>query len=573
VILIITAAVAFVGWNPFLDKQQQGTPNLRAVPFTAHSGFERFPDFSPEGDRIAYAWWNPAVASQDIYVQQIGPGDPFRLTTYPAYDYGPRWSPNGQLIAFIRRSPQTAKTAVLTIPAMGGTERTLVELRPQYRDDQGVSGLSWSPDGKRLAVSYRRENEEEARICFLNVDTSEMEEFTSPPKGTYGDYYGQFSPDGTLVAFFRRPSLMNWQLHVQALSGEAAQQVTFDEFQDARGLAWMPDGEAIVFSAGPPQNELLWRVSLSGGPPELLAGTPETRFQQVAVSPKRNRLAYVSVPCRTDNIWRIANPEIRDSEESTQAFIRSTRKDGRPLFSPDGNRIVFTSNRSGYGEIYLCSSDGTQLRRVTELNCGTGSPSWSPDGRQICFDSDSEGNKDVYIVSAEGGAPRRLTTDSAADVVPSWSQDGRWIYFGSNRSGEDQVWKISVQDGDLVQVTRNGGFYAQEAAEGKYVYYTKKVQRTEVWRKAVEGGEELPVLRQDLWFFWDWDLTARGIYYLKDNSILFLDFASGETREVTSVEVPGRLFSLSVSPDESWFLYSVVTMVANSDIMLVENFR
>ncbi|MGI8746617.1 MAG: TolB family protein [Bryobacteraceae bacterium] len=85
---------------------------------------------------------------------------------------------------------------------------------------------------------------------------------------------------------------------------------------------------------------------------------------------------------------------------------------------------------------------------------------------------------------------QRLTFDPSTDVVPSWSRDGRWIYFTSRRTGRAEVWKIAPGGGAEQQVTRNGGFHAQEAADGRTLYYTKQRVVSELFAMPVEAGPE-----------------------------------------------------------------------------------
>ena len=97
-------------------------------------------------------------SNHDIYVKLVGPGEPLRLTTDPARDHSPAWSPDGRSIAFIR-DLSDERAAVLLLPALGGAERKLTETAapsvewPFY----GTRALAWTPDGQRLVVSDKAE--------------------------------------------------------------------------------------------------------------------------------------------------------------------------------------------------------------------------------------------------------------------------------------------------------------------------------------------------------------------------------------------------------------------------------
>lgn len=261
-------------------------------------------------------------------------------------------------------------------------------------------------------------------------------------------------------------------------------------------------------------------------------------------------------------------------------LIASTWEDGEQQFSPDGMRIVFTSDRSGSGvsEIWLCDSDGSNTVQLTNFGGPmAGTPRWSPDGRQIAFDCNAPGHEEIYAVSVEGGPPRRLTTEKSNNAVPSWSRDGQWIYFASDRTGNWQVWKMPAGGGPAVQVTKKGGFAAFESLDGKTLYYAKGQTVPGLWKIPVQGGEETLVLEQLGAGYWgEWSLATEGIYFC-DASTKAIEFFSFATHKVTQVAKPEKDIahpgtSLAVSPDGRWILYAQVDQV-NSDIMLVENVR
>jgi hypothetical protein len=94
-----------------------------------------------------------------------------------------------------------------------------------------------------------------------------------------------------------------------------------------------------------------------------------------------------------------------------------------------------------------------------------------------------------------------------------------------------------------------------------------------IWRIPRDGGEEIQVYDRGHWLLWQ--VLEQGIYYINRNSapstVEFLDFATGETRQVAVLEKRPFGYGFSVSPDERWILYQIFENEA--DIMLVENFR
>lgn len=99
-------------------------------------------------------------------------------------------------------------------------------------------------------------------------------------------------------------------------------------------------------------------------------------------------------------------------------------------WSPDGGRIVFTSDRSGDPEIYVMAADGTGLTRLTDAPGRDAHPDFSPDGRQIAFQSPRAGDgTHLYVMRAGGADQRRITSLSGFSGVPVWSPDGSRLAF------------------------------------------------------------------------------------------------------------------------------------------------
>jgi len=129
--------------------------------------------------------------------------------------------------------------------------------------------------------------------------------------------------------------------------------------------------------------------------------------------------------------------------------------DTNPSWSPDGERIVFVSTRSGQIDMFITSLQGEILERPVMGRGDEKHPSWSPDGGRIAFASNQSGNWDIYTIELAGGAVARITNDPATDVSPAWSPDGRSIIFCSTRSGGPEIWAKDLATGEVRQVSRN----------------------------------------------------------------------------------------------------------------------
>jgi Tol biopolymer transport system component len=345
-----------------------------------------------------------------------------------------------------------------------------------------------------------------------------------------------------------------------------------------RHPAWMPEGKAIVYTAGSgwSLDRSLFRLPLSRAPKPLRLAVSGDSVAS-AISRQGNRLAY-EIRRRDANIWRVAIPRPGEKTSEATTFISTTRSEIEPRFSPDGTKIAFASSRSGPAEIWVCNSDGTQPLSLTSFgDAPTNRPRWSPDGKQIVFYSDASGNRDIYVINSQGGGLAQLTKDPAVDTNPDWSADGKWIYFHSNRSGSKRLWKVPVAGGDAVLVGEIGESSPVESPDGKFLYYDKGWPDTySIWRIPAGGGPETSLIDQ-LHPTGGWVVFEDGIYYIsKPNEkgvshIRFKDLATGSDRVV--VPIQGKVWwGLAVSPDRRTFLYPL-SDESGSDLMLVENFR
>ncbi len=562
--------------SPLLKRTTQPSDEIL---LTSLPGPEWLPAFSPDGNMIAFTWnGDDKLPNPDIYVKLIGAESQVRLTTYPGFDLYPAWSPDGRSLAFGRRYVGgNGKGAVMIIPALGGPERKLYEVN--WGDYGAYSGLDWSPDGKWLAFAEADSSQRAFCIFLLSYETLEKRRLTFPPTAYYGDYLCKFSPDGKRLAIIRAESATNADIHLVAIAGGEPERLTYFN-QRIPDLAWMPDGQEIVFSSSPDDELRLWRISASGGEPQPLG----VKGTSLTIPRKKHRLAYSSWRSDSD-LWRI---DLTDTKKQKSAPIRlapSSRNEAMPQISPDGRTVVFASSRTGKTELWKCDSDGRNPIQLTSLGgmkaggpiwspASGGYPSWSPDSRYIAFDNRLEDQSDIFIISAAGSVPQRFTTEASDDVMPSWSRDGRSIYFTSKRSGEYQIWKQPVAEGNATQVTKQGGYGAFESFDDKWVYYSKIASLSNIWRTPVDGGDESLVLevamRRD-----QWALAEDGVYYGartgSQHTIDFFSFVTGKSR--TAAVVPGSYWiqSLAVSPDQRWLVYSYTGFEV--DIIMVENFR
>src|SRR5262249_6128728 len=273
-----------------LSISKNPKPALTSTPLTARPGIELDPSFSPDGNQMAFSWYNEDADKTHIYVKLIGTGGaPLQLTNGPGEDYSPAWSPDGRFIAFCRGESLVVdfgsiarvtqdKADVLLIPALGGPERKIAETFVP----NNVPGpyLAWSPDGNWLVITHQDAPKEPAALYVVAVDTGERRRLTFPPLETSGDTSPALSPDGQTLAFIRMIDVLP-ELYVLTVS-EGLQpvgqpkRISFGNLRSLLGHlnaalvhvglgegfapAWTEDGHEIVISSW---GHGLWRINVS----------------------------------------------------------------------------------------------------------------------------------------------------------------------------------------------------------------------------------------------------------------------------------------------------------------------
>jgi Tol biopolymer transport system component/DNA-binding winged helix-turn-helix (wHTH) protein len=539
----------------------------------APRGHQFTASFSPDGNQLAFD--QAGERNYGIYTTLIDGEKSLRLTGNHG-DCCPTWSPDGRQVAFIRYSPEGL--AIYAVPALGGTEHLLYRGPADFIPELPAitSSLDWSPDGKVLAFSQRHENKSSASISFLSLSDFTTRHLTSPAD-QYVDYGPAFSPDGQNVAFIRRTIAgVDSDLFVVPTTGGKPSQLTFDNSPIFGAPAWTADGRDIVFSSIRGGLPTLWRISAGGGRPQPIAGVGATACCP-SISPNGNQLVYSS-SIANYGIWRVDLKDQTHVQGPPDLLISANERNWRPDFSPDGKRIAFESDRSGYTEIWTCDTDGTNCGQLTSLRSSAGTARWSPDGRHIVFEFHSGGHSEIYLIEVAGGRPHLVSTLPGSDnLAPSWSQDGQWIYFASDREGgRFELWKVPLRGGPPVRVTKNGGVYGMESRDGRFLYYSK-FESPGIWKMPTSGGEESRIVDQpagDDWY--NWALVQNGIYFLNreahpKETIEFLDFATG-TR--TPVLAPDHRvdWGVVISPNGRNMLYGQNDFFQSS-LVLVKNFR
>ena len=257
----------------------------------------------------------------------------------------------------------------------------------------------------------------------------------------------------------------NWDLYLFDHPGSQPRRLTTDPGLDYSGVI-SPDGRWVVFTSERSGNPDLYVLDLEGDAgPRPLVESPALE-DAAAISPDGRRLLFVSTRDGNADIFvtpfRPWNPSATGEPRN---LTRHAAGDYNPAFSPDGTRILFSSSRDAAvatsttpslpphyqaSEVYVMQADGTDVRRLTHHESWDGAPAWTPDGQAVIFYSQRDGDPRIYRIGidgidgieggngAAGAVPEPISAEGEAALSPVPAPDGR-LAFTARR---DDRWTI-----------------------------------------------------------------------------------------------------------------------------------
>jgi tricorn protease len=471
------ASVAFAYDNDLWITSRSGGPARR---LTSHEGRESNPRFSPDGDWVAFS--GEYDGNTDVYVIAVAGGAPRRLTWHPGADIVQGFTPDGSAVLFFSgRSVHTNRYVQLfTVPLTGGFPSRLPipnGLRASYNADG--SKIAYIPISERNTQWKNYRGGTTSRIWLY--DTSDHSVVEVPqPTGRSNDTDPMWVGDSV---YFRSDRDGEINLHVfSPATGEVRRLTSYEDFPVLAASAESPAaGSQIVYEqAGyihlfDTARESSTRLQVAV-PADLKDTRPRLAsdrsfIRSVALSPSGARavLGYrgevVTLPAKKGAARHLTG--------SPGAHERS------PVWSNDGSRIAFFSDRSGEYELHLVSQDGRGEVRTYALD-GAGfyeDPRFSPDDRYLSYIDNSWS---LYVLDLVTGSTTKVGSEPhfgprrAGDLHHAWSPDSRWLVYTMHTPSYIQtVFLYSIEENRSYAVT-DGLSEASEPvfdASGKYLYF------------------------------------------------------------------------------------------------------
>lgn len=239
----------------------------------------------------------------------------------------------------------------------------------------------------------------------------------------------------------------------------------------------------------------LYAMDYDGNDQHALTGYKNT-VMTPAWSPDGEKIAFTSFRRNSADIEILSHADRRP-----YTFERAGGTTTTPAWHPDGSRIAFATSRDGSDmEIYVADWNGRNMRRLTVSKAVDISPVWNPrTGREIAFVSDRSGSPQIYIMDAEGTNVRRIIDEGGHAVDPNWSPDGQMIAFAWQKSRNDfDIYVHNLATGTNVQLTHSEGKNEKPAwsPDGRHLAFQSSREGAEQIYSMLANGEKIRRLTQ-----------------------------------------------------------------------------
>jgi tricorn protease len=446
----------------------------------------RYPHY--HGGKVAFTYladiWTADESGQNVR----------RITVNRARDVYPRFSPDGQWIAF--SSDREGNLDVFIVPAVGGTPKQLT----QHSADDTV--LAWAPDSKSILFATNRAEDFTGKLYTVPI-TGGMPSNIGSDMGVWAT----FSPDGSKLAI-NRHGQSYWRKYYR---GSNQTDVTimdvaakkFTNVTDFNGFdswpMWGRDG--FVYFASDREGRgisNLWRVPEKGGNAEQVTTFKNGDVRWPAISADGKVIVFE----HEYGIWKLdvstkratAIPldiaaETQDNQTEVRTF--SSEADNYTL-EPGGRRIAL----SVYGEIFTAPTEQGDLIQLTDGAARDQSPVYSPDGRRVAYVSDASGREEIYVKAADGaGEPEKITNIDALKLGFAWSPDSKSIAYVSS---DAKLRRFDLESKKSIELasSRFGGISSPVwSPDGQWIAYSRPdyVRTSDVYLVSSTGGQERKV--------------------------------------------------------------------------------
>ena len=433
----------------------------------------RFP--TTNGHEIVFTY------AGDLYKVAVSGGEAKRLTSHVGYEMFPRFSPDGQTVAFTGH--YDGNTEVYTIPVNGGEPLRVTYTATNARDDLGDRMgpnnmvLCWTVDGKQIVYRNRISSGFDGRLFTVSKEGGLSEQIPLPEGG-----FCCYSPDGKQLAYNRvMREFRTWKYYKGGMADDiwiydpAKQSVENITQNDAQDIMPMWIGDEIYFISDRDRTMNLFVYNTRTKETTKVTDFTEYDIKFPSTDGKSIVFENAGYIYTLDPVSKKAQ-KVNITLTSDNVYARSEIKNGKNYvthvsLSPNGERLVVTAR----GEVFNLPADKGVTRNITRSpGVHDRSAQWSPNGQFMVYISDETGETELFMQKEEGGEAVRLTKDNDAYIRGfSWSPDSKTVVY-TDRKNRISLVDVSTKHKtivleDPVSEPRNVSF----SPDSKWLTYTR----------------------------------------------------------------------------------------------------
>lgn len=538
-------ALAILLLSLFFITSFSNEQNPSITTITKHPGSELFPAPSPNGRFVVYS---QVLSNQPINLfmkdthQLALP--PKQLTFDNAIERQSVWSNDGQYLYFARKDKANKSCYYIQLKVASQQETPIATCPMQG----GYYYLDISPDNKILAVYNRSISAKRSGIYFIDLTSKNftMTRFSCDTSCQYKDRDMAFSPDGKYIAVARRLNRLSENIYLINLATNVTTQLTFDE-EDIVGMSWFSGNKKLVFAAQRADTRSGYMIDINNKvkKPLHLPG-----FSYPSIAKHSQQLYYQE---RKENS-SLVSLQLNDTiANSPFPVLQSNFTYESPDYNPATNLMVFSSNESGFDELWSAKVDGSARKQLTNLQQTIRHPKWSHDGKKVAFLAPlSQGSgAGIYIYSIENEKVTLLKSPFVQHNRPTWSLDDTKIISAIYGDKHTDIYSITIADGVTKRLTFDSARYGV-MINADTLLYTKL--KTGLWQKNINNDQAAKKIINGSLFntLYSWTYQNGQIYYQKIFNDHYQLIAYDLVNQIQSPLVKLPLNSISLSDSISY---------------------
>jgi len=458
----LVAGSALTSW---LSPAPAELPRQRYI---TYSGRDAAPAVSPDGKTVAFT--SERDGRSRIWLKQLSPGGE-EIAVSSGEDFKPRFSPDGATILFIRKDG--ARKALFRVPTIGGEPRRIL-------DD--VIDAEFSPAGDRIAyVQWTSGKSADGTLIGLVQLNGAGASVIAELPGLRVEH-PRWSPDGITIALTggEQAGYHN-KLLLLDVKTRQYRSLPIDSINtELSTVAWSASGADLFHMQQDGyfgDSRLVRRSAASGFARSIHWSSPSAALEIVgngailfAPHSIRESLQETEIAGRTP--------------EATRWLARGYSTDRQPVYAPDGQTVLFVSNRGGSTDIWrVAIGTGAVSRVIEDDNSDDIDPAFTPDGKSILWSSNRNASGvrqpmsgqgapfNVYMAAADGTQPRRVTNEQYDAQNPTMTSDGRWIVYASSGPKDSGIRRIHPDGTGSASIATGPFFNPEVSPDGKFALY------------------------------------------------------------------------------------------------------